>query len=170
MLSVACRSLKHHPGPIPNWQERRASGQAVDYWAALCPDDHPPTIADFMPPAENELGRHYFLLKADPIAELSMFILCGDGVRADIGGEPVGKPLQDPFPEPIGGRFGRACAYALERQEPVYEDGAFTTGDGAECLYRSVFMPINSAHAFDTGYVFGAFRSKRSETSPSRLS
>ena len=130
------------------------------------PDDRPPTISDFTPPDEDELGQHYLLLKADPIPGHSIFILCGEGLRADLGGEPVGRSLRDPFPKAVGDNFGQACAEALKRREPVHIDGAYDAGDGMESLFRSVFLPLSSGRAFDPGYLFGAFRSKRSEAGP----
>ena len=117
-------------------------------------------ICDFIPPPEIELGQQFLLLKADPVPQLSVFILCGESVLLDLGGDPTGMPLPEPLPNQIQADLCRAFAAALGRLEPIHEEGAYSSPAGAEIRYRSVFLPLESEGRSNRDYIFGAFGSK----------
>lgn len=67
---------------------------------------------------------------------LSMFVLCGDALRAILGRQVLGATLRDCVPDAACDRLARACTAALEQGAPALDEGAFETGAGAEIRYR----------------------------------
>ncbi len=155
-------ATNHSDSPSqPSPDERRATVRARSHWTRSHHDGPCPTITDLHLSGNNEIGSHYFLLRVDPNPRHSVFIMCGDAVKADLGGRLVGTTLWDCTPEEIRDDLCQACGKALDGNAPVNQDGAYSPGDGTKVRYRSVFMPVRSDLDRHPSYAFGAFGSKQ---------
>ncbi len=97
----------------------------------------------------------------DPNSRHSVFILCGDTVKSDLGGNVTRNTLWQSAPKEIRTDLSEDCGSALRRQRPVHGEGTYLAGEDTECRYRYAFMPGRSEHDVDPEYAFGAFTSIR---------
>ena len=145
------------PQQVPN--ERRGTARTMWAWASLHGNDAIPELADLLGP-HRVIAEQEFLLKTDPLPHLSVFILCGDALRAILGRPILGSTFWDCMPRAARDTLSQACAAALMQGAPVQESGTFQNEAGVETRYRGVFMPLRSPGRDDPGYLFGAYGSR----------
>ncbi len=157
------------PAPQRLPDERRGTVRAVSAWASLQKNDAIPVLAEL-------LGRHRFiaaqefLLKTDPMPQRSVFILCGDALRALLDRPVLGTTFWDCMPRAARDALSQACAAAMKQGAPAHQAGAFEIEAGVEVRYRGVFLPLRSPSLHspslrspghdDPGYLFGAYGSR----------
>ena len=151
------------PNPNP-LDDRRATSRALALWEGARGKDGIPTLGDFDPSKERESGRYSFLLKEDPDPRLSVFILCGYGAESQFLAAPVAQTLWEVAPRPIRNELCAACGRARAESQPIQVEGSYTPAEGGEIRYRSIFMPVRSNAATETGYVYGTYNSKPVDT------
>jgi hypothetical protein len=144
------------PQQLPG--ERRGTVRAMAAWASLPGTGGIPALAGLL--GRRVIAAQEFLLKTDPIPPLSVFILCGDALRAVLGRPILGATLFDCMPQAARDTLAQACAAAMTQGTPVREDGAFETGAGTEVRYRGIFMPLRSTNQAEPDYLFGAYGSR----------
>lgn len=146
----------HNPAPQQAPGERRGTVRAMAAWAGLGGTGGIPVLANLRD-CHRVIAAQEFLLKTDPIPGLSVFILCGDALRAILGRSALGTTLRDCMPDAACDSLARACATAVKQGAPALDEGAFRTGAGAQIRYRGVFMPLRSTGHADPEYLFGAY-------------
>lgn len=124
-------------------------------WANLNGNHDVPVLAELLG-HHRVMAAQEFLLKTDPIPRLSVFILCGDALRALLG-QPVGASLWDRMPRAARDTLSRACGGAMKQGAPIREEGAFEIAAGVEIRYRGIFLPLRSRSQADPDYLFGAY-------------
>ncbi len=151
------------PDPNPP-KDRRATSRALTLWQGAGGNGEIPTLDDFDPSKERDSGPYSFLLKEDPDPRLSVFILCGDGAESRFLAAPVGQTLWEVAPRQIRTELCAACGRARAESQPIQVEGSYAPAEGGEIRYRSIFMPVRSNAVTETGYVYGAYNSKRFDT------
>lgn len=145
------------PQQVPS--ERRGTAQAMWTWASLHGNDAIPVLAELLG-RRRVIAAQEFLLKTDPMPQRSVFILCGETLRAILGRPVLGRTFWDCMPRAARDALSRACAAAINQGAPVQEEGAFEIEAGVEIRYRGVFLPLRSPGHGDPGYLFGAYGSR----------
>jgi hypothetical protein len=131
----------------------------MEAWAGLSENGGIPVLANLRD-CHQVIAAQEFLLKTDPIPGLSVFVLCGDALRAILGRSVLGATLRDCMPDRARERLAQACATAVKQGAPALDEGVFETGAGTEVRYRGVFMPLRSRAHAAPDYLFGAYSSR----------
>ena len=133
-------------------------------WASLPGNDAIPVLAELLG-RRRVIAAQEFLLKTDPIPRLSVFVLCGDALRAILGRSVLGATFWDCMPRAARDTLSQACGAAMKQGAPAHRAGAFEIEADVEIRYRGVFLPLRSpplrslGHN-DPGYLFGAYGSR----------
>lgn len=162
----AVRNIDHRVidtlAPRPAAGERRGTVQAMAAWTSLTGYDGIPALAELLG-RRRVIAAQEFLLKTDPISRLSVFIICGDALRAILGGPILGATFWDCMPRAVRDTLSQACAAAMKQGAPIHQAGAFEAEAGVEIRYRGIFMPLRSLGRAEPGYLFGAYGSRAFE-------
>jgi len=145
--------------------KRRATDQARERWQAVRQGARLPRLYQLRVAADDAQWRNQFILRCDANVPMSVFIFCGETAQAALGLDRFGGTLQAALPGPIREPIYAACNEALDSSTPAGAEGSYED-DGAEVLYRSIFLPMLGTEGEEAAtYLFGAF----SSNSPTRL-
>jgi len=146
-------------------RERRATVRALSDWSRHSGDSLPSFTEMRDTFDDADAWRDRFLLKRDAIPARSVFIMCGDAVRAWTAIPPVSRTLDEVVPAGVRETVCALCEAAARTSEPQSADDSYHEPSGAEIMYRCIFLPMRGAES-ELDYIMGAFSAKRTMDMP----
>lgn len=123
-------------------------------WEGMYDGETPPHVHDFLRVRNEWFDEHAFLLKSDPEAEYSAFILCGRNTSEFFGRRPAGMAVVDAVPDWLLAPLVEACDRCIGSETPQEAEGRWGASS-AEGRFRSIILPLSNAQ-HPAAYLLGA--------------